>query len=43
MIEQMIPSIDFENTFISISLNVLDIEPEKETDIDKLEEFNTDI
>ncbi len=36
----MIFPIDFGNVFILISLNILDIESEEETDINKLEEFN---
>jgi len=35
--------IDFENVFISVSLNVLDIEPEEDLDIDESEEFNTGV
>jgi len=40
IVEQMIFPIDFGNVFILISLNILDIESEEETDINKLEEFN---
>jgi len=36
----MLFSIDFGNAFISISLNILDIELKKDSDIDKSEEFN---
>jgi len=43
MIEQMIFPIDFGSAFISISLNVSNIEPEEEIDIDKSEEFNISV
>jgi len=43
IIEQMISPIDFRNAFISIPLNILDIEPEKKTNIDISEEFNISI
>ncbi len=36
-------SFDFGNVFISISLNTSDIEVEKDSDIDKLENFNIGI
>ncbi len=43
MAEQMLLSIDFRNVFISISLNILNIEPEEDSDIDESEKFNIDI
>ncbi len=43
MIERMLFPIDFKNVFISIFLNVLDIEPEEDSDIDESEEFNVNI
>ncbi len=43
MIKRMLFFIDFENVFISVSLNVLDIEPEEDLDIDESEEFNTGV
>ncbi len=44
MTERILLSINFENTFILISLNISDIEPEEEdSDIDELENFNIDI
>jgi len=39
----MLFSIDFENVFISIPLNILDIEPKEDSEIDESEEFNADI
>ncbi len=35
--------LDYSNTFISISLNVSDIEPEEEVDTDESEEFNAGV
>jgi len=35
--------IDFGNAFISILLNILDIELEENSDTDELENFNTGI
>ncbi len=35
--------INFENMFVSISLDILDIEAEKDLDIDKSENFNIGI
>jgi len=43
MIEQMLLPFDLRNIFISIPLNVSDIKAEKNLDIDKLENFNTNI
>ena len=39
----MLSFIDFRNVFILISLNVLDIKVEKDSDIDESENFNVDI
>ena len=39
----MLSFIDFGNVFISISLNILDIEPKEDSDINESEEFNIDI
>ena len=39
----MLLPIDFKNTFISIFLNIFDIEPKEDSDINKSEEFNADI
>ncbi len=39
----MIFSIDFRNVFISIFLNISNIELEEKLDIDESEEFNIDI
>ncbi len=41
--ERTLLSFNFKNTFISIPLNVFNIEAEEESDIDELENFNTDI
>ncbi len=35
--------IDFENVFILVSLNILNIELKEDSDIDELEEFNMDV
>ena len=35
--------INFGNMFVSISLDILDIEAKKDSDINKLENFNIDI
>ncbi len=43
MIERILSSINFKNVFISIPLNILDIELEEDSDINESEEFNTDI
>ncbi len=43
MTEQMPLSFDFRNAFISISLNVFDIEAEEDSDINELQNFNVDI
>ncbi len=43
MIEQMSLPLDFGNVFISISLNISDIEIEEDLDIDKLENFNINV
>jgi len=43
MAEQIPFSINFKNTFISISLNILDIELEEDLDMDELKNFNVDI
>ncbi len=43
MIKRIISSIDFRNVFTSIFLNILDIELEKETNIDESKEFNADV
>ncbi len=39
----MLFSIDFENIFILISLNILNIESKEDSDIDESEEFNIGI
>ncbi len=43
MIERMLLFFDFKNVFISILLNIFNIEAEKDSDIDKLENFNVSI
>ncbi len=43
MIKRILFFFDFENTFISISLNILNIELKKESDINESENFNIDI
>ncbi len=43
MVEQMLLSFNFENVFISISLDISDIEAEKDLDIDGSKNFNIDI
>ncbi len=43
IIKKMLSLIDFGNAFTSVSLNVSNIEPEENSDIDKSEEFNIDI
>ena len=43
MVKQMPFFINFGNTFVSISLNVLNIEVEKDSDINELENFNINI
>ena len=43
MVEQMPSLINFRNTFISISLNVSNIELEEDSDIDELKNFNISI
>ncbi len=43
MIERMPLSFDFRNIFISIPLNISDIEIEKDLNINKLKNFNVDI
>ncbi len=43
MIERMSLSLDFENVFISILLNISNIETEEDSDIDGLENFNVGI
>ncbi len=43
MIERILSFIDFGNVFISISLNISDIELEEDSDINESEELNTDI
>ena len=43
MIERILSSIDFKSVFTSISLNILDIELEEDSDIDESEEFNADV
>ncbi len=39
----MLLSIDFGNTFISVSLNTLDIKLKEDSDIDELKKFNVDV
>ncbi len=41
--ERILSPINFENAFILVPLNVSDIELKEDSDINKLEEFNTDI
>ena len=41
--EWILLSSDFRNVFISIPLDISDIEVEKDLDIDKSENFNIDI
>ncbi len=36
-------SFDFKNVFVSIPLDISDIEAEEKLDIDKLKNFNVDI
>ncbi len=43
MTERILFLINFGNVFISISLNILDIEPKEDLDIDESENFNVDI
>ncbi len=43
MTERIPLSINFKNTFVLISLDILDIEVEEDLDIDKLENFNINI
>ncbi len=43
MAEQILFSINFRNTFISISRNILDIESKEDLNIDKSENFNTNV
>ena len=43
MIEQMLFFIDFGNAFISISLNVLNIELKEDLNTDELENFNASV
>ncbi len=43
MIERISFPFNFKDIFILISLNVLDIEVEKDSDIDELKNFNIDI
>ncbi len=43
MTERMLLFINFGNVFISISLNISDIEAKEESDIDKSENFNISI
>ncbi len=43
MVEQISFSINFGNIFASIPLNILDIETEKNSDIDESENFNANI
>jgi len=40
--KQMLSSIDFENAFISIPLNISDIEPKEDSNANESKEFNTD-
>jgi len=39
----MLLPIDFKNTFISIFLNIFDIEPKEDSDIDKSKNININI
>ncbi len=43
MTEQILSFIDFENTFTSIPLNILNIEPKENSDINELKNFNANI
>ncbi len=43
MIERILLFIDFKNAFILISLNISDIELEKDLNIDESKNFNIDI
>ena len=43
IVERMLSFIDFGNVFISIPLNILDIELEEDSDTDESEEFNADV
>ncbi len=43
MIKRMLLSFDFKNIYISIFLNVFDIEIEEDLDIDESENFNMDV
>ena len=43
MIERISLSFDFENVFISISLDISDIEVKKDSNINELENFNVNI
>ncbi len=43
MVERTLLSIDFGNVFISILLNVLNIELKEDSNIDKPKNFNVDI
>ena len=40
---EWIPSINFGNVFISIPLDISDIEAEEDSDINELKDFNTGI
>ncbi len=43
MVKRILFFIDFESVFISIPLNILDIELKEDLDIDELENFNVNI
>ncbi len=43
MVKRILFSIDFGDTFISVSLNIFDIEPEKDLNIDESENFNVNV
>ncbi len=43
MIKRILLSFDFGNVFISIPLDISDIEIEEDSDINELENFNVDI
>ncbi len=43
MIKQISLSFDFGNIFISIPLDISDIEAEKDSDIDESKNFNVDV
>ncbi len=43
IVERILLSLDFESTFISIPLDISNIEAEKDLDIDKLKNFNINI